>query len=428
MGLQWWYSRPIVLSGLQPSLFQILLSNVSPPFEPHHLLNQRGSPAADTSESANASQEQVAGPSQSPGNGNGRGLSQGTRKGEVGGSHGTHQQGSGSAAAQQQEEADPVTEMLLAWEWGLSNDGLQEWSHSKCCQIPMSWYLKAGMSSSCAGCQHELSCAAEHHTHPPCPILGTASYLTILGILEILPLVIGTGMTQSLLDGFPSRDQITGEASCTPLGKCSTEETDLFPSCCREQGATWQFHAARSKSPCLSLLMPLSTHPTWSKCALSLMQSRQNGSVFPFPKDLSFFLILVLLYKSRLIPCPFACNSVSRLMPKGQGQGTGAQCNLNSDQGMRFLEQRVFPDSTEHKKERITSCTCLQEQLGKKGACYQTSPIRRTTVKGALVQRAGGLPDSTRERDARAAYHGCGPLPHKLVLRAAHCPPLACAQ
>lgn len=92
-------------------------------------LQPRGSPAADTSESANASQEQVAGPSQSPGNGNGRGLSQGTRKGEVGGSHGTHQQGSGSAAAQQQEEADPVTEMLLAWEWGLSNDGLQEWSH-----------------------------------------------------------------------------------------------------------------------------------------------------------------------------------------------------------------------------------------------------------------------------------------------------------
>jgi len=26
-------------------------------------------------------------------------------------------------------EGDPVTEMLHAWEHGLSNDGLQEWGH-----------------------------------------------------------------------------------------------------------------------------------------------------------------------------------------------------------------------------------------------------------------------------------------------------------
>ena len=29
----------------------------------------------------------------------------------------------------QAEEADPVTEMLVAWEHGLSNDGMQEWGH-----------------------------------------------------------------------------------------------------------------------------------------------------------------------------------------------------------------------------------------------------------------------------------------------------------
>jgi len=36
--------------------------------------------------------------------------------------------GRSDSPALQQEEEDPVREMLVAWEHGLSNDGLQEWS------------------------------------------------------------------------------------------------------------------------------------------------------------------------------------------------------------------------------------------------------------------------------------------------------------